>query len=84
MNIFQKSFIFFHERKQVSTEDKANLTVLIKTTNPTLAKLMRNSPHFQQLRFMLMSPTDYTHETTLATVRPEPLEMVNIIFKICR
>ncbi len=80
-HISEKVLSFFHERKQVSTEDKANLTVLIKTTNPTLAKLMRNSPHFQQLRFMLMSPTDYTHETTLATVRPEPLEMVNIILK---
>nr|BFD32038.1 hypothetical protein GTC16762_16560 [Pigmentibacter ruber] len=79
--ISEKVLSFFHERKEVNSDDKANLTILIKTTNPTLAKLMRNSPCFQQLRFMLMSPNDYTHETSLATVRPEPLEMVNIILK---
>jgi len=77
----EKVLTFFHERKQVNLDDKSNLTLLLKTTNPTLAKLMRNSPHFQQLRFMLMSPNDYSSETTIATVRPEPLEMVNIILK---
>ncbi|BBH53334.1 hypothetical protein [Fluviispira sanaruensis] len=72
---------FFHARKPVDLDDKANLTILIKTTNPTLAKLMRNSPHFQHLRFMLMSPNDYMNETSVASVRPQPLEMLNIILK---
>lgn len=80
-NLSEKILSFFHERKQVDLDDKTSLTVLIKTTNPTLARLMRNSPHFQQLRFMLMSPNDYINDTAIATVRPEPLEMINIILK---
>ncbi|APJ03891.1 hypothetical protein [Silvanigrella aquatica] len=80
-SLSEKILSFFHARKQVDLDDKATLTVLIKTTNPILAKLMRNSAYFQQLRFMLMSPNDYIHDTTVATVRPEPLEMINIILK---
>jgi hypothetical protein len=72
---------FFHARKPVDLHDKTNLTVLIKTTNPSLAKLMRNAPHFQHLRFMLISPNEHLQENPVTTIRPEPLEMLNVILK---
>jgi hypothetical protein len=77
----EKVLSFFHSRKPIDLNDKASLTAAIKMTNPFLSKMMRNSSNFQHLRFMLMSPNDYINDTTVATIRPEPLEMINIILK---
>jgi hypothetical protein len=72
---------FLHDGKDIDFEDKSQLTILIKLTNPPLAKLMRNSVHFQHMRFMLVTPNDYMGEQTTASSLPHAIETLSVILK---
>lgn len=67
--------------RNMDADEKNRLVNVFKSAQPSLVKSLRNSMHFQHLRFMLITPNDYRYDSNLSGTLPQPMEVFSVLLK---